>query len=155
MKWAFQLALCERARIDERIHLVIGDVGAVMFESFRREFPGRFFNAGLCEQSMVSLAAGMAIEGLRPIVYTITPFLIERAFEQIKLDVNEMKLPVGLVGYSDLSVGPTHTELPAWWYAWPFPNISATWIGHEHKHAIPNFIRTVPLDRPWFLGLRG
>ena len=155
MKWAFQLALYERAKLDSRIHLVIGDVGAVMFEKFRRDFPSRFLNVGLCEQSMISVAAGMASEGLRPIVYSITPFLIERAFEQIKLDIDQMQLPVGLVGYSDMSAGPTHVELPSWSTLWPFHNIPPAWIGPSNKDKIADYIRLVPFDRPWFLGLRG
>ena len=153
MKWAFQLALYERAKLDSRIHLVIGDVGTVMFEKFRRDFPSRFLNVGLCEQSMISVAAGMASEGLRPIVYSITPFLIERAFEQIKLDIDQMNLPVGLVGYSDETAGPTHIELPWIRDQWPFPNIAHAWC-LEKAHVEPT-IRSVNLDHPWFVGLSG
>ena len=161
MKWAFQLALYERAKLDSRIHLVIGDVGAVMFEKFRRDFPSRFLNVGLCEQSMISVAAGMASEGLRPIVYSITPFLIERAFEQIKLDIDQMNLPVGLVGYSDETAGPTHCPLPFWTDVggegyWPFPRIRARWIGPADKQKIGEYLEWIlSLDRPWFIGLRG
>ena len=74
----------------------------------------RYFNFGLCEQSMISAAAGMAAEGLRPYVYSITPFLIERPFEQIKIDIDEQDLPVVLIGNSDYpSHGPTHRPLNA------------------------------------------
>ena len=153
MKWAFQLALYDRAKADERIHLVIGDVGAVMFQKFRADFPDRFINAGLREQAMVSFAAGMAMEGLRPIVYTITPFLLERAFEQIKLDVDQMNMPVGLVGYSDNSAGPTHSEMSTWPLNWPFKNITPNWT--RDKAVVTKVMQTIDLDRPWFLGMHG
>jgi transketolase len=155
MKWAFQIALYERAKSDERIHLIIGDVGGVMFAKFRQDFRDRFLNVGICEQSMISMAAGMASQGLRPIVYTITPFLIERAFEQIKLDIDQQNLPVGLVGYSDQDCGPTHTELPFWRESWPFPNISHDWAIKDQKQKVTDFIQSVNIDKPWFLGLKG
>ena len=54
----------------------------------------------------------MALEGLKPWIYTITPFLIERPFEQIKLDINQQNVNVKLIGFADYpTLGPTHTEL--------------------------------------------
>jgi transketolase len=81
---------------------------------YKERFPNRYFNLGLTEQSMISISAGMAMEGLRPIVYSITPFLIERPFEQIKIDIDEQKLPVMLIGNSDYPThGATHRPLNA------------------------------------------
>lgn len=113
MRVQFGKTLVRIAEKDERIVLLIGDVEQEMTE-FKKRWPGRFFNLGLCEQTIISMAAGMALEGLRPIVYSITPFLIERPFEQIKIDIDEQNLPVMLIGYSDYPThGPTHRALNA------------------------------------------
>jgi transketolase len=109
----FGKTLVQLAEKDKRIVLLTGDVEQEM-EEFKEKFPDRFFNLGLTEQSMISISAGMAIEGLRPVVYSITPFLIERPFEQIKIDIDEQRLPVMLIGYSDYPThGATHRCLDA------------------------------------------
>jgi transketolase len=101
------------AERDEQVILLIGDVYQEM-DKYVSLFPERFFNLGLCEQSMISVAAGMAIAGSRPIVYSLTPFLLERPFEQIKIDIDEQRLPVMLVGNADYPThGPTHRPLNA------------------------------------------
>ena len=113
MRRTFGSTLVTLARKDPRIVLLIADVAQEM-EAFIKEFPNRFFNVGLAEQTMIGMAAGMAIEGLRPVVYTLTPFLIERPFEQVKLDIDEQNLPVMLVGNADYPThGPTHRPLNA------------------------------------------
>ena len=113
MRRQFGKTIVKLAEKDERIVLIIGDVEQEMKE-FMEKFPNRFYNLGICEQSMISIAAGMALEGLRPIVYSITSFLIERPFEQIKLDVDQQKANVKLVGFADYpSLGPSHSELNA------------------------------------------
>lgn len=154
MKWTFQLALHERMRQDPRIHLLYGDVGQQMFAAIIKEFPDRALNVGLMEQSMVSFAAGMAMSGLRPVCYSILPFLIERAFEQIKLDVDQMNLPVGIVGYSDDECGPTHqvasthesrsvmNQLEEITQFWP-----------ESKERVTEYMQRIDLNHPWFMAL--
>jgi len=108
MRKQFGKTIVELAEKDEKLILLIGDVEQEMAE-FKKRWPDRFFNLGLCEQTMISMAAGMALEGLRPVVYSITPFLIERPFEQIKIDIDEQNLRVMLVGYADYPIhGPTH-----------------------------------------------
>ena len=104
--------ITELANKDEKIYLVVGDIGFRVFDDFREQHPERFINMGICEQSIISVSAGMALEGLKPWVYTITPFLIERPFEQVKLDIDQQNVNVKLVGYADYpTLGPTHTEL--------------------------------------------
>jgi len=113
MRKQFGKTIVQIAEKDENIVLLIGDVEGAM-EEYKERWPERFFNLGLCEQSMISIAAGMALEGLRPVVYSITSFLIERPFEQIKIDIDEQNLPVILIGYADYPThGSTHRPLNA------------------------------------------
>lgn len=112
MRRRFGKVITELADRDERIIILVGDIGYRVFDEFREKYPDRFINLGICEQSMIGVSAGMALEGLKPWVYTITPFLIERPFEQIKLDINQQNVNVKLIGYADYStLGPTHREL--------------------------------------------
>ena len=113
MRRAFGKTICKLAEKDKNIVLLTGDVEQDIYE-YKERFPDIYFNLGLTEQSMISISAGMAMEGLRPVVYSITPFLIERPFEQIKIDIDEQKLPVMLVGNSDYPThGATHRPLNA------------------------------------------
>ena len=112
MRRIFGKIITELADRDEKIYVIVGDIGYRVFDEFRQKHPDRFINMGICEQSMIGVSAGMALEGLNPWVYTITPFLIERPFEQVKLDIDQQNVNVKLVGYSDYpTLGPTHTEL--------------------------------------------
>ena len=112
MRRRFGKVITELADRDEKIYLMVGDIGYRVFDEFREKHSDRFINMGICEQSMIGVSAGMALEGLKPWVYTITPFLIERPFEQVKLDIDQQNVNVKLVGFSDYpTLGPTHTEL--------------------------------------------
>jgi transketolase len=113
MRRQFGKTIVQLAEKDNNIVLITADVKQEMDE-FIDKYPNRFFNFGLTEQSTISIAAGMAIEGLRPVVYSLTPFLIERPFEQIKIDIDEQNLPVMLIGNADYPThGPTHRPLNA------------------------------------------
>ena len=114
MRRKFGKIMSELANKDSKIVLLVGDIGYGIFDDFRKNHKERFFNLGICEQSLIGTAAGMALEGLKPWVYTITPFLIERPFEQIKLDIDQQNVNVKLVGFADYpTLGPTHSELNA------------------------------------------
>jgi transketolase len=92
-----------------------GDLGFMALEPVRKAAGDRFINAGVAEQNMVSVAAGLARSGLRPWVYSIAPFLYARPFEQIRNDVCLHDLPVFLVGngggYAYGVMGATHHAL--------------------------------------------
>ncbi len=112
MRRRFGQLISQLADQDEKIIVLVGDIGYRVFDEFRDKHPDRFINFGICEQSMIGVSAGLALEGLKPWVYTITPFLIERPFEQIKLDIDQQNANVKLVGFADYpTLGPTHQEL--------------------------------------------
>lgn len=75
-----------------------GDLGYLGFDKIRDDYPDRFINTGASEQSMLDIAVGLAMQGKIPICYSITPFLIFRAFETIRNYINNEKIPVILLG---------------------------------------------------------
>lgn len=75
------------ARKDKRIYLLACDMGFGVADRFQKEFPDRFINMGIMEQGTVGIAAGMAMTGLVPIVYSIVNFIAYRAIEQVRNDV--------------------------------------------------------------------
>jgi len=112
MRNAFADEITKLGKADPRVVLLSGDIGNKLFDQFKTQAPGRFFNCGVAEANMMGVAAGMALCGMRPVVYTITPFTTTRCFEQIRVDVCYHNAPVIIVGtgsgmsYADL--GPTH-----------------------------------------------
>lgn len=112
MRNAFADELVNLGSIDERIVLLSGDIGNKLFDRFKLENPERFINCGIAEANMIGVAAGLAMSGFRPVVYTITPFATTRCFEQIRVDVCYHNLPVIIVGtgagMSYAELGPTH-----------------------------------------------
>jgi transketolase len=97
---------------DPRLVMLSGDIGNRLFDAFRAAHPARFFNCGVAEQNMTGLAAGLAMSGLRPITYTITPFVTTRCLEQIRTDICYHDVPVMVVavgaGLAYAGLGPTH-----------------------------------------------
>lgn len=112
MRDTFSEELTALAGSDPRIVLLMGDIGNHMFDRFKELYPTRFFNCGIAESNMISVAAGLAMSGFRPFVYTFSAFDIGRPFEQIRVDLAFQNLPVVIIGlgggltYSPL--GPTH-----------------------------------------------
>lgn len=90
-------AIIPYASKNERIVLLVCDMGFGVTDNFKKEFPGRIFNMGIMEQGTVGIAAGMAMTGLVPIVYSIVNFLAFRAIEQIRNDVVMQDLNVKFI----------------------------------------------------------
>jgi len=97
MRNAFAAHLLNLARKDQSILLITGDLGFGVFDDFQKELPAQFINAGVAEQTMMSMAAGLAASGYRPFVYSIANFPTFRCLEQIRNDVCYMDNPVTIV----------------------------------------------------------
>lgn len=116
MRDAFSNALVRLALMDPKILLLTGDHGYALFDEFRKRCPDQYINAGIAEQNMVGMAAGLARVGFRPFVYGLAAFVPIRTVEQIKLDIAHDGLPVVLLGdgagfvYSHLGTSHQSTE---------------------------------------------
>ena len=112
MRNAFFKTLVSLAVSDDRIMFLTGDLGFKLFDEFATRFPKRFYNMGVAEQNMISVAAGLALSGKIPFVYSIVPFATARCVEQIRNDLCNMHAPVIVVGvgggYAYGENGPTH-----------------------------------------------
>lgn len=133
MRNAFADEVTQMAKADPRVVLLSGDIGNRLFDKLRVQSPSQFLNCGVAEQNMMGVAAGMGLSGLRPIVYTITPFTTVRCLEQIKVDVAYHESPVIIVGtgsgLSYASLGPTHHSLEDFAIFGPFPTYKCLHLG--------------------------
>ena len=112
MRNAFIDELVNQASVNDRVALIVGDLGYSVVEPFAERFPEQFINAGVAEQNMMGLAAGMASEGYHVFVYSIANFPTFRCAEQIRNDVDYHCLPVTVVsvggGLAYGSLGYSH-----------------------------------------------
>lgn len=102
----FPKTVLDIMRKDDKVIVLLGDIGMFGFKDVFKEFPNRIYNIGICEQSMVGMAAGLSMAGFIPIVHTIEPFLVERAFEQIKIDFGYQELKGNIVGVDVSTTAP-------------------------------------------------
>lgn len=112
MRTAFIQQLIKEAETNEKIFLIVGDLGYSVVEPFRDKFPDRFLNAGIAEQNMAGMAAGLAKEGYNVYIYSIANFPTLRCMEQIRYDIAYHKMNVKIVsvgaGYAYASLGASH-----------------------------------------------
>ncbi|MBT4888860.1 MAG: transketolase, partial [Rhodospirillales bacterium] len=86
MRDTFSKTLYEIAKAENNIFIIVADISpAASMAPYRKDFPDRFINVGVAEQSMISLCTGLALRGCRPFAYTIAPFTIYRPFEHIRV----------------------------------------------------------------------
>lgn len=97
---------------DDRVMVLTADMGATELDKFKESFKERYINVGIAEQSGMSIAAGLALGGKIVFIYGIIPFITLRCFEQIKVNLCSMKLPVTIIGigagFAYSVDGPTH-----------------------------------------------
>ena len=112
MRRQFTETISQIFKEDKKTIMLLGDIGVFSFRDLFKKYPKRIYNIGILEQSMISLAAGLSNEGLKPIVHTIAPFIVSRALEQLKIDFGYNKLNGNFVSigasYDYASLGCTH-----------------------------------------------
>jgi transketolase len=112
MRNTFAKEVTQIVATHEKLVLLSGDIGNKLFDEFKVVAPERFYNCGVAEANMTGVAAGLAMMGYRPIIYSITPFATVRCLEQIRVDLCYHNVPVIIVGtgagLSYASLGPTH-----------------------------------------------
>lgn len=156
MRESFANTVSEALDEDPRISLVLAEISLDFFADAARRHPRRVVNLGIREQALVGVAGGMALTGMRPVVHSITPFLVERPYEQIKLDLNHQGVGAVLVStgasYDVAFAGRTHMSpgdvalfdtLPGWTVHVP-----------GHPDEVATLLRSaLPGDEPVYLRL--
>lgn len=142
---------------NDKIWVLVGDLGSGVFDKIRESFPKRFVNCGVAEQNMIGVAAGLALSGKIPFVYSITPFLLFRPYEFIRnlvdYDKNNVKLIASGRGndyddhnYSHLS--PEEKQVLK-----SFKNIKS--IFPEHPFEIPGIVsEAITTQGPYYINLK-
>ncbi|WP_446217451.1 transketolase family protein [Micromonospora sp. IBHARD004] len=156
MRETFIDTMTELLAEDPRTAVVLADISAASFAPAARRHPDRVLNVGIREQLLVGVAGGLALTGLRPVAHSYAPFLVERAYEQIKLDLGHQGVSAVLVSvgasYDRAAAGRTHLgpadvalldTLPGWTVHVP-----------GHRDEVPALLRsTVAADGPAYLRL--
>jgi transketolase len=130
MRQACQKHIYELAKRDPRVVFVGSDLGPGLLDDMRREMPDRFYMEGICEATVIGMAAGLAMDGYIPYVNTIATFITRRCYEQIAIDVCLHDLPVRLIGIGGglvyAPLGPTHLAVEDLAIMRALPNMTVT-----------------------------
>ena len=112
MRTVFFEQLWNMMQVVKKLFLLVADMGLGLVEPFQKEFPERYINVGIAEQNLIGISAGLCNMGFRPVCYTISNFLVQRSYEQIRNDICLHNYPVILVGtstgFDNGKLGPTH-----------------------------------------------
>lgn len=137
MRDTFAQAFYDEALVNPKLFLVVADISpASKISNFKEEFPTRFIDVGVAEQTLIGISAGLALRGYKPFAYTIANFTIYRPFEQVRNDVCYQNLPVTVVG---MGAGVTYSPLGATHHTLEDVAVMS---------AIPNMSVLAPCDPP-------
>jgi len=154
MRDTFVREITKAAEKNDRIVILAGDIGYKLFDDFIKKFPKRFYNCGVAEANMTTVAAGLALKGFLPITYTIATFNVYKTVEQIKVDVCYPNLGVIIVGvgaglsYADLGATHHSTEDIGVLRSIPNLNIISPADPMELKSLVPQIIKK---NKPTYL----
>src|SRR3989339_861364 len=157
MRGWFAYELHRKMTDNNKIWLVTGDLGFGMFDKIKRDFPERFVNVGAAEQAMMGVSIGLAYQGMVPVTYSITPFLLYRPFETIRNYINRENVPVIMAG-GGRGKDYGHDGFSHWSQEERkemslFSNIISKWP--ENKESIPDIIDVLFSNpRPYYINLR-
>ncbi|AIJ25176.1 transketolase B subunit [Amycolatopsis methanolica 239] len=107
---------------DPRVAVVLADISAASLEAARRRHPDRVINVGIREQALIGVAGGLALAGMRPVVHTFPSFLVERPYEQVKLDLTHQGAGAVLVSWGGSYDMPDR---------WPHPPVACGRRAHR------------------------
>ena len=137
MRKQFAKTIFEVAGADERLAVLIGDISHHLLRDFQAKYPDRFYNMGIAEQAMMSMSSGMAMKGLIPVVHSITPFVTERCFEQIKDDLCYQYVGVNIISvgsaFDYASLGCTHHSYDDIGILRALPNMQIVYPAAPHE----------------------
>jgi len=156
MRREFAQLLFEYAQLNEKIIVITCDLGMGLWDTFKDQLPGQFYNVGASEQAGMDIAVGLALAGKKPFIYSITNFLLYRPFETIRTYINEERIPVRLVASgrdTDYThEGISHHSEDARGFLNHFIGIKKYWPEEENLSAIVRSM--VAENRPSFISLR-
>ncbi len=110
MRDAFIDEIYKSALKDKDIIFISADFGAVALDDFRKNLPKQFIHAGISEQNMVDVGAGLALAGKKVFLYAMAPFITTRCYEQTKAVVSSMQLPITFIAVG-VGLGYDHATL--------------------------------------------
>lgn len=157
MRAIFAREIHKRMSKNDKIWVLVNDLGYKMWDKVRQDFPSRFINVGAAEQTLIGVGVGLALNGKIPILYSITSFLLYRPFEAIRNYVNHEKIPLKLIGAGRdkdyLHDGISHWSLEDKKIMKIFKNIQAKWPNTIEE--IPNLVTDmIKSNKPWYINLR-
>lgn len=157
MRAIFASVIYQKMKTNNKIWILVNDLGYKMWDKVRDNFPERFINAGAAEQTLIGMAVGLSLKGKIPIVYSISTFLLFRPFETIRNYINHEKIPVKLIG-GGRGKDYVHDGISHWIeedkeVMGIFKNIHSKWP--ETVEEIPDLVDDmIKSNKPWYVNLR-